>query len=73
MLFDKNGNCGTYFEYKASRYEINKDIIEISLGHKTNDEVSQVLRKAIVAGALHGKQIVFDIGKLKGNILAHQP
>ena len=47
--------------------------MKISLGQKTNDEVSEVLRKAIVGGALHGKCVVFDIGKLKGNILAYQP
>lgn len=73
ILWDKNGNCGTFFEYKASRHEIFKSILAVSTGKKTTDDVHEELRKHIVGGALHGKCVVLDIGKLSGNILAQQP
>merc|ERR1712086_519307 len=73
IVFDKNGNCGTFFEYKASRYQISKEMMKIAMQQQTEDGVSETLRKAIVGGALHGKCVVFDLGKVKGGILARQP
>ena len=72
ILFDKNGNCGTFFEYKASRYEIFKEKMKADMGKQTDEDVREILRKAIVGGALHGKCVVFDLGKVSGKILATQ-
>lgn len=70
ILFDKNGNCGTFFEYKASRHEIGKEKIKADLGKQSEDDVREILRRAVVMGALHGKCVVLDLGKVSPNILA---
>ena len=48
LFFDETGNVSTFFSYKATLFELNKEILSKAMGKKTHEEVKERFRKMII-------------------------
>ena len=69
ILFDKNGNCGTFFNYHGCVYEFNKDMLKAQIGKITKEEALNEFRKNLVNCALFGKTLIVSVDILRPNFI----
>ena len=48
LFFDETGNLSTFFSYKATLFELNKEMLAKTMGKKTLEEVKERFRKFIL-------------------------
>lgn len=48
LFFDETGNLSTFFSYKATLFELNKEILSKAMGKKSDEEVKERFRKMII-------------------------
>ena len=64
LVFDKNGNCATFFAYQAALIEFHKEVVAAQGGIKSKEDALEVLRNktALVMGGLAtSNNLVIDI------------
>ena len=54
IVFDKNGNCGTFFAYQAALIDFDKEVMKVTVGSQTKEEALEKLRNktALTMGGL---------------------
>ena len=65
LVFDKSGNCPTFFNYVANMVDFNKVMIKQQIGQSTKEDSIEVVRKALVGSMLHGKCMVINVDNLR--------
>ena len=70
LIFDKTGNCANFFNYTGTLVDFNKDIVKVQAGAQTEADALEVLRKAVVGAARHGKTLVVNFESLRPNFRA---
>ena len=65
IIFDKNGNCGTFFNYAGSVYEFNKEMLKVQMDKITKEQAIEEFRKQLVNCALFGKTLVVSVDILR--------
>ena len=64
IIFDKNGNCGVFFTYKATMRNLHKDIIARQIGQKDKEDGLEELRSALVTAMRLGDTFVINCENL---------
>ena len=64
VIFDKNGNCGVFFTYKATMKDFHKDIIARQIGKRGKDEALEDLRSSLVYSQRLGDTFVINCENL---------
>ena len=64
VIFDKNGNCGVFFTYKATMKDFHKDIISRQIGKRGKDEALEDLRSSLVYSQRLGDTFVINCENL---------
>ena len=69
IIWDKNGNVPTFFNYGGKLFDFNKVIVQKALGQKTNDEAVEELRMNCVYTWRGGWNQGINLGKGDGALL----
>ena len=71
VMWDNQGNVETFMKYSAqnSIFALDRELIAVALGRKTNEEVADSLRKHVVLNAKFGTNLTISCGNLKPNFL----
>ena len=67
IVFDKNENANVFFTYKGTMREANKLAVQVAIGHKTQEEALDVLRKAVVYAMRIGDMLAINCDNLNLN------
>ena len=63
LIFDKTGNCETFFRYKAKLIEVHKLSLGISIGRSAEEDF-ELLRKSIVYAQKVGDNLVLFVDEM---------
>ena len=61
LFFDESGSLSTFFSYKATLFELNKEILAKLIGKKTLEEVKEKFRKMIIGTMKRGDNLAIFV------------
>ena len=61
LIWDKQGNVGTFLQYKAYRECLGPEVVKAALGRQTPADVGEFMRKAFVNCMRTGEILGFDL------------
>ena len=65
FIWDKQGNVGTFMQYKGHLCTLAPEIIKVGLGQQTNEGVGEVIRKHFVNAMRNGDRLCIDVESCK--------
>ena len=69
VIFDKNENANVYFSYKGTMKEVNKLSVSVTIGHRTQEEALEVIRKSLVYSMRIGDVFALNCDNLNLNFV----
>ena len=70
FIWDKQGSVGTFMQYKGRLASLGPEVLGVSLGRKTNEDVGNFIRKSFVDGMRNGENLCLDCEKAKPDFAA---
>ena len=67
LVFDKTGNCGTFFNYSGNLLDFNKDMLKVSTGAQSHADALESIRKSMVNSMRHGHCLIVNTENLRPN------
>ena len=67
FIWDKQGMVARFMNYKAQLESLGPAILNMALGRKTKEEVSEIIRKAFIYGMRQGETLCYDIDRTTPN------
>lgn len=67
VIFDKNENANVFFTYKGTMKEAHKLAVSVAIGHQTQEEAMDVLRKSLVYSMRIGDMYAINCDNLNLN------
>ena len=67
FIWDKQGNVGTFMQYKGQLAPLAGEIVKKALGRQTDAGIGEYLRQQFVIAMLNGERMCIDIDKSAPN------
>ena len=67
FIWDKQGNVGTFMQYKGQLAPLAGEIVKKALGRQTDEGIGEYLRAQFVIGMRNGERMCIDLDKSAPN------
>ena len=72
FIWDKQGNVGTFMQYKGKLASLGPEILKIALQRSTPADVGEVIRKQFVDGMRNGENLCLDLEKANADFVSYK-